>query len=82
MDRVDREQREREWVLKMEDREEERRKAEFAREELWAQREEQVRKDREEAETARRMEVEEHRVAAGLSERAIIVSTAARNEAS
>ena len=33
-----------------------------------------MRKDREEAETARRMEVEEHRVAAGLSEWEAIIA--------
>ena len=53
----------------MEEREEEKWKAEFAREERQARREEQMRKDREDEEVARRRDEDEHRVAAGLRER-------------
>ena len=68
-ERAERLAREREWMLKMEEREEERRKAEFVREERRIQREEQMRKDREASEMKAGKEEEERRLRAGLKER-------------
>ena len=68
-DRDEREKRDREWMMKMEERDAEKRKEEFAREERRQLMMEQMGKDREIAEEVRRREEEEWRVLAGERER-------------